>query len=138
MTEEFKKRQELWLLEQSKPSEERNPWPDLCEMRTRYILSAIGMEKEVTRADWIRAERSAGFRLKSATDDLTKCATGGFSGYGGVSGRIIHEYVVGTFTIRFDDGDILAWTVYSPDGAAVLFPWKKGKNSLERGFAVGQ
>lgn len=42
---------------------------------------------EVTKDDWIRAERSAGFRSKFGDDHE---ATGGFSG-GGISGRI--EYV---------------------------------------------
>lgn len=61
---------------------------------TRYILkhSAFG-EKEVTKEEWIKAERAAGFRPKCASDDpryWTEPATGGFTG-SGMSGSIIYE-----------------------------------------------
>lgn len=50
----------------------------------RYFLShpAFG-EKEVTQAEFIRAERAAGFYPKSGSG----VATGGF-GYGDISGRV--------------------------------------------------
>ena len=44
----------------------------------------------VTKEQWIKAERCAGFRPKCASDHpayMTQPATGGFSG-GGVQGRI--------------------------------------------------
>lgn len=56
-------------------------------MKKKYFLEFQGMKKEVTRAEWIQAERSAGFRSKFGDDSE---ATGGFSS-GGVSGSI--EYV---------------------------------------------
>lgn len=46
---------------------------------------------EVTKEEFIRAERAAGFRPKCASTDpqyMTTCATGGFSSSGGVSGRV--------------------------------------------------
>lgn len=54
----------------------------------RYFLSYKGMEKEVSREEWIKAERDAGFRSKFGDD---KEATGGFGSSNGVSGRV--EYV---------------------------------------------
>jgi len=51
----------------------------------RYFLSYMGMEKEVTRKEWIQAERDAGFRSKFG---YAQEATGGFSSSSGVSGRI--------------------------------------------------
>jgi len=54
----------------------------------RYFLSFMGMEKEVTRKEWIDAEQSAGFRSKFGNDHE---ATGGFSSGSGICGRI--EYV---------------------------------------------
>ena len=55
-------------------------------MNERYFLRAQWQEQwqEVTREQWIRAERMAGFRPKYGGDGP---ATGGFSGYG-VSGKI--------------------------------------------------
>jgi hypothetical protein len=59
-----------------------------------YIRLGEGEYREVPRAEWISAERSAersaGFRPKlSSTDPRYNdtCATGGFSG-NGISGRI--------------------------------------------------
>jgi hypothetical protein len=45
---------------------------------------------EVTKEEFIRAERGAGFRPKCASSDpqyMTTCATGGFSS-GSISGRV--------------------------------------------------
>lgn len=46
----------------------------------------------VSKEDWIRAERAAGFRPHLWSGDpnyMTTCATGGFSSSAGVSGRIV-------------------------------------------------
>ena len=46
---------------------------------------------EVSKEDWIKAERRAGFRPKLWSGDpayMTTCATGGFSDSGGISGSI--------------------------------------------------
>lgn len=46
---------------------------------------------EVSRDEWIRAERAAGFRPKMASDDpryMQTQATGGFSSSAGTEGRI--------------------------------------------------
>ena len=53
---------------------------------TKYFLKADFMDeyKEVTKEQFIQAERSAGFRPKGGGDGV---ATGGFSG-GGVSGKV--------------------------------------------------
>lgn len=60
-------------------------------MTERYFLTrGEGDETEVSRDDFIRAERNAGFRPKCASDHpdyRTTLATGGFGGCG-VSGRI--------------------------------------------------
>jgi hypothetical protein len=56
-------------------------------MKKHYYLEAFGLKREVTREEWIQAERAAGFRSKGG--DNTE-ATGGFSS-GCVSGSI--EYV---------------------------------------------
>ncbi len=48
---------------------------------------------EVTKEQWIKAERQAGFRPKCASTELaymTTCATGGFTG-GGISGKIVFD-----------------------------------------------
>ncbi len=63
-------------------------------MSERYFLShkLLG-EKEVTKEEWIKAERSAGFYPKCASSDpgfWTTCATGGFTG-GGISGRVEYQ-----------------------------------------------
>lgn len=54
----------------------------------KYILShpAFG-DREVSRSEYIAAERAAGFRPKSGNDD--DLATGSFSG-GGIEGRVEH------------------------------------------------
>lgn len=62
----------------------------------RYFLKADHQTSwdEVTKEQWVMAERNAGFRPKLWSGDpnyMTTCATGGFSG-GGVSGKI--EYSV--------------------------------------------
>lgn len=58
----------------------------------KFWLKATGIPGsqwvEVTKEEWIRAERRAGFRpsVPSWTDDyMTTCATGGFGG-SGISG----------------------------------------------------
>jgi hypothetical protein len=65
-------------------------------MSQRYFLKADHQTSwdEVTKEQWIRAERAAGFRPKLWSGDpnyMTTCATGGFSNGGGLSGKI--EYV---------------------------------------------
>lgn len=64
----------------------------------RHLLTATFNPQwvEVTKEDWIKAERAAGFRPKLWSGDpnyMTTYATGGFSG-GGISGRI--ERVTGS------------------------------------------
>jgi hypothetical protein len=60
----------------------------------RYELSGtwIGAEwREVSKKEWIQAERSAGFRPKMSSDHpdyMNTCATGGFSN-GSIRGRIV-------------------------------------------------
>lgn len=59
----------------------------------KYYLthSQLGT-KQVTKAEWIKAERAAGFRPKCSSDHpsyWTQCATGGFSG-NGISGHIVY------------------------------------------------
>jgi len=57
----------------------------------QFFLShpAFG-EKEVTRQEYIQAERAAGFYPRSGDRDAL--ATGGFSTHGGISGRVKTEY----------------------------------------------
>ena len=56
------------------------------DYKVEYYLSHPQLgQKEVTKEEFIRAERAAGFRSKIGRDDV--CATGGFSG-NGVSGSI--------------------------------------------------
>jgi hypothetical protein len=64
-------------------------------MANRYFLKADHETKytEVTKEQWIRAERAAGFRPKMSQDHpnyMTTEATGGFGGRG-ISGRIEYE-----------------------------------------------
>ena len=61
-------------------------------MTEKYFLKADYQKnwQEVTKEEWIQAERSAGFRPKCASTDpeyMTTCATSGFGG-NGVSGKI--------------------------------------------------
>lgn len=65
--------------------------PKDYDREPRYYLthSQLGT-KQVTKAEWIKAERLAGFQPKCASDHpayWTQCATGGFSG-NGISGSI--------------------------------------------------
>lgn len=53
----------------------------------RYFLSYLGMEKEVTKQEYMEAERKAGFRSKFPGEP----ATSSFGSSEGVNGRI--EYV---------------------------------------------
>lgn len=53
----------------------------------RYFLSYLGMEKEVTKQEYMDAERKAGFRSKFPGEP----ATASFGSGEGVNGRI--EYV---------------------------------------------
>ncbi len=58
-----------------------------------YLSNRFLGEKEVTRDDFIKAERTAGFRPKCASTDpkyWTELATGGFSD-GTIDGRILYE-----------------------------------------------
>lgn len=57
-------------------------------MKKKYYLSFMGMKKEVSRDEWIRAERAAGFRNKFGDGHE---ATGGFGSAEGICGSI--EYV---------------------------------------------
>lgn len=71
--------------------------------QVRYFLTRVGVEKEVTKEEWIRAERASGFRPKGVCwrcgppeignkDCICSTATAGFSStMSGISGRI--EYV---------------------------------------------
>lgn len=58
----------------------------------KYLLRyGDGEEKEVTKEDWIRAERNAGFRPKLPHDHpnfMKVCATGGFGSRSNVEGRV--------------------------------------------------
>ena len=61
----------------------------------KYFLETIGLNNkvEVTKEEWIRAERSAGFRPKMASDHpeyMNTFATGGFSN-NFISGSIKYE-----------------------------------------------
>lgn len=63
----------------------------------KYFLKAEWQpdKQEVTKEQWIKAERAAGFRPKLSSDHpeyMTTCATGGFHS-GGVSGSISYEAV---------------------------------------------
>lgn len=59
-------------------------------IRCRYFLKLLGLDSvEVTKQEFIRAERSAGFTNKNG--EQNEIATGGF-GNGTISGRV--EYVV--------------------------------------------
>lgn len=62
-------------------------------MAARYFLKADFQPDwvEVSRADWIKAERYAGFRPKLSSDDpryMQVCATGGFYSSSGISGKV--------------------------------------------------
>ena len=62
-------------------------------MADRYQLRAdfLGEWIDVSKEDYIKAERQAGFRPKLPSDHpdyMKKCATGGFGGFG-ISGRIL-------------------------------------------------
>ena len=64
-------------------------------MSEKYFLKADWQTDwtEVTKQEWIKAERAAGFRPKMSSDDpryMDTCATGGFSS-GNTSGKI--EYL---------------------------------------------
>lgn len=57
-------------------------------MSHKYYLGAIGLpEKEVSKEEFMSAERAAGFRSKSPNHP----ATAGFSG-GGMSGRVVYVF----------------------------------------------
>lgn len=97
-----------WAEEAKKPPEERN-WIPGTTMTTVYRLTAIGLSKDVTRAEWIKAERQAGFRPYSDNPDA--CATGGFTGWGGLGGSIHHEWQVGPYLVKYD-GPQTTWAVF--------------------------
>jgi hypothetical protein len=57
----------------------------------KVTLAGEEIEREVTKEEYCKAERAAGFRPKMATDDpgyMTTPATAGFSSSNGISGRI--------------------------------------------------
>jgi len=57
----------------------------------KYFLEFMGMKKEVSKQEWIQAERAAGFRPKCSCERGQKCdheATGGFGSSQGVQGSI--------------------------------------------------
>lgn len=64
----------------------------------KYWLRAPGIPgstwTEVSKEDWIKAERAAGFCPKLWSGDpayMTTCATGGFGGSQGISGNITYD-----------------------------------------------
>lgn len=60
-------------------------------MNKKYFLEYKGMKKEVTKQEWIEAERRAGFRPKCSCGRDQKCeheATGGFGSGEGINGSI--------------------------------------------------
>lgn len=64
----------------------------------RYFVTRNGEpEREVSKQEFCYAERSAGFHLGHGPDDITKTATGGFTG-NGIRGRI--KYVTELATER--------------------------------------
>lgn len=61
----------------------------------KYFLRASDATpwQRVSKEDWIKAERAAGFHPKLPSTDpdyMTTCATGGFGG-SGVSGKVVYE-----------------------------------------------
>lgn len=67
----------------------------MSDHEVAYWLRAEGIPgsqwQSVSKEDWIKAERAAGFRPKLPSDDpryMKVCATGGFGGSGGISGGI--------------------------------------------------
>lgn len=70
----------------------------MAERTETYWLKASGIPgsswTQVSKGDWIKAERAAGFRPKlwSGHEDYMKvCATGGFGGSTGISGSITFD-----------------------------------------------
>lgn len=68
-----------------------------------YWLKASGIPgstwTKVTKEEWIKAERRAGFRPKLSSDDpryMTTCATGGF-GDGSISGTTTNDETPPTY-----------------------------------------
>lgn len=57
-------------------------------MQNKYYLSYMDMEKEVTKAEYIQAERSAGFRSKFGDNEI---ATASFGSAEGVKGRVEYK-----------------------------------------------
>jgi hypothetical protein len=63
-------------------------------MNKRYYLEYQGMKKEVSKKEWVQAERSAGFRPKCyhGRNETCECeATGGFSSSQGIRGSVEYE-----------------------------------------------
>lgn len=54
-----------------------------------FLQRGDGPWREVTKVDWVRAERSAGFRNTLGKPD--EPGTGGFGGHNGVNGRIVNR-----------------------------------------------
>lgn len=64
---------------------------EIYELKSRAIPNSEWTE--VSKSDWIKAERGAGFRPKMSSDDPNwwdTCATGGFSA-NSIEGRIRYE-----------------------------------------------
>ncbi|NJO48156.1 MAG: hypothetical protein HC840_00410 [Leptolyngbyaceae cyanobacterium RM2_2_4] len=58
-------------------------------MKKKYFLEYAGMKKEVTKEEWVKAERRAGFRPKCSCEHTCNHeATGGFGSGEGVNGSI--------------------------------------------------
>lgn len=60
--------------------------------KTKFFLSHPQLgEREVTKEEYIKAERAAGFRPKMSSDDpryMSTIATAGFSSSGGIRGSV--------------------------------------------------
>jgi len=62
--------------------------------RPRFYLKAPWSDEwtEVTKKEWVKAERREGFSPRGIRADdpryLTTCATAGFTGLSGISGRV--------------------------------------------------
>ena len=67
----------------------------MAKVERYYLRASDGSPwQQVTKEDWIKAERAAGFRPKLASTDpeyMTTCATGGFGVNGGTRGEIRYE-----------------------------------------------
>jgi hypothetical protein len=79
----------------------------------KYFLKAFFQEQfqEVTKQEWIKAERRAGFRPKMASTDpgyMDTCATGGFSN-GSITGRIEYIRCIPDKITHLQEGEIFVF-----------------------------